>query len=149
MVVVRPVDRGVRPGAGGTLTVSRGPVAVRRFLESTLEGLDVREPSRADRCSVHRDGSVLHLVGDIDIGNWSMLRERVAAEIGAGVRTLDLTAVRYFGAAGVRVVLDARPSGGTPTVRCAPAVYRVMRISDLLDEEGLVVTDAAVERGGE
>jgi anti-anti-sigma factor len=109
----------------------------------------VREPFRADsptRCSVRRDGSVLHLLGDIDVGNWATVRERVAAEVGSGVRTLDLTAVRYFGAAGVRAVLDARPSGAVLTVRCAPAVYRVMRISDLLDAEGLVVTEAATER---
>lgn len=109
----------------------------------------MREPSRADRatrCSVHRAGPVLHLVGDIDVGNWASVHEQVVAEVGDGVRTLDLTAVRYFGAAGVRAVLDARPSGAVLTVRCAPAVYRVMRISDLLDAEGLVVTEAGAER---
>ena len=106
------------------------------------------EPSRADRvtrCSVHRDGATILLVGDIDLGN----RAEITARMGLGIRALDLTGVRYFGAAGVRLVLDAfagRPFAGTLHVRCAPSVFRVMRISGLLDVEGLVVTEAAMER---
>ncbi len=107
----------------------------------------VTEPFRADRitrCSLYREGATVRLVGDVDLGNW--------AEIGgqlAGLRTLDLTGVRYFGAAGVRVLLDAlaaRSLGETLHVTCSPSVYRVLRISDLLDTEGLVVTEAAMER---
>jgi anti-anti-sigma factor len=104
----------------------------------------VTESSRITRCALYRDGAVLRLVGDIDIGNWVGVGSQVAAEVGAGVVTLDLTEVHYFGAAGVRVVLTghaARPSGATLEVRCAPAVFRVMRISGLVGADGLVVTE--------
>lgn len=110
------------------------------------------EPFRADRvtrCSIHRDGATVRLAGDIDVGNWVDIGGRVAAEVGTGCRYLDLTAMRYFGAAGVRVVLKAhgaRPAGVTLQVVCAPSVFRVMRISGLLVTEGLVVTEAAMER---
>jgi anti-anti-sigma factor len=106
----------------------------------------VTKPYRATRCAIYRDGAVLRLVGDIDVGNSAGVGRRVAAEVGAGVATLDLTEVHYFGSAGVRVVLTgfgARSSGGTLEVRCAPAVFRVMRISGLVGTDGLVVT-----RGG-
>jgi anti-anti-sigma factor len=105
----------------------------------------VTEPSRTTRCALYRDGAVLRLVGDIDLANWTRVGSRVAAEVGAGVVTLDLTEVHYFGAAGVRVVLTgfgARSSGAVLEVRCAPAVFRVMRISGLLGTDGLDVTEA-------
>ena len=117
------------------------------------EGPDVTEPSRAERatrCSLYRDGAVLRLVGDIDLGNWAGVGRRVAAEVGAGVVTLDLTEVHYFGAAGIRVVLhahEARSSGATLEVRCAPAVFRVMRISGLVGADGLRVTEYGRQGG--
>jgi anti-anti-sigma factor len=91
----------------------------------------------------------MRLTGDIDLGNWADIRGRMAVEMAAGIRRVDLTGVRYFGAAGVRVVLDAfeaRPSGATVHVTCAPSVFRVMRISGLLDTDGLVITEAAMQR---
>lgn len=110
------------------------------------------EPFRTTRCSLYRDGAVLRLVGDIDLANWVGVSGRVAAEVGAGVVTLDLTEVHYFGAAGVRVVLTglgARSSGGPLEVRCAPAVFRVMRISGLVGTDGLQVTEySQQERAG-
>jgi anti-anti-sigma factor len=112
----------------------------------------VKEPSRATRCSLYRDGAVLRLVGDIDLGNWFGVGNRVAAAVGAGVRTLDLTEVHYFGAAGVRVVLHghgARSEGATLEVRCAPAVFRVMRISGLVGADGLAVTEYDRQFGGQ
>ena len=105
------------------------------------------EPSRAyraPRCALYRDGAVLRLIGDIDLANRAQVGDRVAAEVGAGVVTLDLTDVHYFGAAGIQVVLhgyEARPPGATLDVRCAPAVFRVMRISGLVDAPELVVTE--------
>lgn len=114
------------------------------------EGLLVTEPSRADRasrCSLYRDGTVLRLVGDIDLGNWAGIGRQVAADVRSGVVALDLTEVHYFGAAGVRVVLhgyEARPSGATLEVWCAPAVHRVLRISGVADADGLVLK----EQGG-
>jgi anti-anti-sigma factor len=114
--------------------------------DGTLCG--VGEPSRADRatrCSIHRDGVTLRLVGDIDLGNWAQVGDEVTAGVGSGVVGLDLTGVRYFGAAGVRVVLrgyDARPSGVTRRVTCAPLVLRVLRLSGLTGTDGLLVTEA-------
>lgn len=111
----------------------------------------VTEPLPADRvsrCSIRREGVTLRVVGDIDLGNWAEVGEKVAAGVGSGAVTLDLTEVRYFGAAGVRVILcgyDARPSGVTLRVRCAPLVFRVMRISGLTGTDGLIVTEAAME----
>lgn len=107
------------------------------------------EPPRTTRCSLYRDGAVLRLVGDIDLGNWVGVSSRVAAEVGAGVVTLDLTEVHYFGSAGVRVVLTgygARSTGGILAVRCAPAVFRVLRVSGLVGTDGLVVTQGGAER---
>ena len=111
------------------------------------EGPEVTEPPRADRtarCALYRDGAVLRLAGDIDLANGMAVGDRVAAAVGAGVVTLDLTDVHHFGAAGVRVVLHghrARSAGATLTVRCAPAVLRVMRLSGLVGADGLEVTD--------
>ena len=107
------------------------------------------KPYRATRCAIYRDGAVLRLVGDIDVGNSAGVGRRVAAEVGAGVVTLDLTEVHYFGSAGVRVVLTghrARSAGATLEVRCAPGVYRVMRISGLLGTSGLVVSQGGTGR---
>jgi hypothetical protein len=45
----------------------------------------VTEPSRANsttRCFIHRDGAVVRLTGDIDLGNWAEIGTRVAAEDG-------------------------------------------------------------------
>ena len=96
----------------------------------------------AGLCTIRRDGPVLRLVGDIEQGNWREVADRIAAEIRAGASRLDLTQVRFFGAAGVRALMkgcEARPGGVTLHLSCAPVVFRALQICGLLTMGGLVV----------
>ena len=96
----------------------------------------------AGLCSIRRDGPVLRVVGDIEQANWHDVADRIAAEIRAGAACLDLTQVRFFGAAGVRALMkgcEARPGGVTLHLSCAPVVFRALQVCGLLTMGGLVV----------
>jgi anti-anti-sigma factor len=103
---------------------------------------------RAERCSVRRDGAVLHLAGEIDADNWLEVGERIAAAVRIGIVRLDLSRMTFFGAAGVRAVLHGRealPAGRTLHLTCAPMVFRVLEICEVGEADGLIVTRAARE----
>lgn len=96
----------------------------------------------AGLCTIRQDGPVLRLIGDIEQANWREVADRIAAEVRAGATRLDLTQVRFFGAAGVRALMkgcEARPSGVTLHLSCAPVVFRALQICGLLTMGGLVV----------
>lgn len=100
----------------------------------------------ATGCSVRRDGTILHVAGDIDASNWSAVAERITAAVSGGVVEVDLTRLAYCGADGVRALLrgfQARRPAGTVRLICAPKVYRVLRICDLVNMDGLVVSVSA------
>jgi anti-anti-sigma factor len=103
---------------------------------------------RAELCSVRRDGGVLRLIGDIDDGNSRQIADRIVAEVQAGVVRLDLTRVDFYGAAGVRAVLqgrDALSPGASLHVVCSPLVFRVLHICGLVEADRLIVTPASGE----
>jgi anti-anti-sigma factor len=105
----------------------------------------VAEPFHAQHdslCTIRRDGPVLRLIGDIEQANWQDVADRIAAEIRAGAVRLDLTQVRFFGAAGVRALMkgcEARPGDVILQLSCAPVVFRALQICGLLNISGLVV----------
>jgi anti-anti-sigma factor len=95
-----------------------------------------------------REGSVLHVTGDIDQANWLEVADRVAAELRAGAVELDLTGVSFFGAAGVRALLHARNGSrlaGPLRVTCSRMVFRVLTICGLENLDGIVVTQDAAD----
>jgi anti-anti-sigma factor len=112
----------------------------------------VAEPFHAQHaglCTIRRDGSVLRLIGDIEQANWRNIADRIAAEIHSGATRLDLTQVRFFGAAGVRALMkgcEARPGGVALQLSCAPVVFRALQICGLLTMSGLVFETQANEQ---
>jgi anti-anti-sigma factor len=90
-------------------------------------------------CLVWRDGDRLCLDGDIDQTNADVLRPDLIEDIRAGVVDFDLTSVRFFGAAGVRLLLglraEASDRGTVLRVACAPMVRRVLDICGVSDHE--------------
>jgi anti-anti-sigma factor len=94
--------------------------------------------------SAHREGRVLRLGGEIDVANAAVVRDRVVAEVCAGVDHLDLSGVGFFGAAGIEALLDAhalvRSQGKTLRLTCLPMVVRILRVCRFTELEGLTVT---------
>ena len=71
-------------------------------------------------CEVQRIGDELWFFGEIDASNADELAARAVAELQAGAVGLDLSRVRFFAVAGLRIVLAAQASarsldGGLPT----------------------------------
>jgi anti-anti-sigma factor len=105
---------------------------------------------RAELCSVQRDGAAVRLTGEIDEANWVMIAERIALEVGAGAVHLDLTQLRYCGAAGVRALLQGRqalPPGSALHLSCSPPVFRVLDICGLVGADALIVTRVDADGG--
>jgi anti-anti-sigma factor len=112
-------------------------------------GVAVSMPSgwrRSDRCVLRRDGDSLRLRGDIDPDSAAMVTERIVAAVRSGVWQLDLSAVRFCSADGVRALLAgrdaARAAGRDLYLACSPQVLRVLRICGLSEHHGLVVRAA-------
>lgn len=101
-------------------------------------------PPLVELWSARRDGSILRIAGEIDMANAAAVRDRVIAEIRAGVVHLDLSAVRFFGVAGMDTLLDGHAvlhsQGKTLRLTCPPVVVRMMHICGLTELEGLTVT---------
>ncbi|BCJ39961.1 hypothetical protein GCM10010168_28200 [Actinoplanes ianthinogenes] len=111
-------------------------------------------PPRAELCSVQRDGDVLRLSGEIDQLNVSTVGGRIVAEIEAGVTHLDLSAVSYCGAVGIRALLTGRDvcreRGGILRLTCSPEVLRVLHLCGLDgDDTLLMITAAGAEADGD
>jgi anti-anti-sigma factor len=105
---------------------------------------------RAELCSVRRDGAAVRLTGEIDEANWAMIAKRIALEVGAGAVHLDLTQLRYCGAAGVRALLQGRqalPPGSALHLSCSPPVFRVLEICGLVGADALIVTRVDADGG--
>src|SRR5690349_20826344 len=70
---------------------------------------DSAEPAaRSLRCDVRRIGDELWFFGEVDETNADDLTARAVAEIRDGTVCLDLSQVRFFGAAGTRMMFAAR-----------------------------------------
>lgn len=103
-------------------------------------------------CLVERVGDELWLSGEIDISNAEDLSLLIAEEARAGVRRLNLTRVRFFSAAGIRMMIavgtaTALPDGGIPVV-CSAAVTRALRLCRLTHVDGLRLITAPESRDG-
>jgi anti-anti-sigma factor len=96
-------------------------------------------------CAVHRVGDRLWFFGEIDESNADELAARTLVEIRAGAVGLDLSQVRFFAVAGIRI-LDAVqsaatfPNGGLLVV-CSPEAMRTLRVCGLTGTNGLRFTE--------
>jgi anti-anti-sigma factor len=103
-------------------------------------------------CEVQRIGDELWFFGEIDASNAGELAARAVAELQAGAVGLDLSRVRFFAVAGLRIVLAAQASarsldGGLPVV-CSPEMMRTLQVCRLTDIDGLRLTAANEAREG-
>jgi anti-anti-sigma factor len=107
-------------------------------------------PSRSEMCSFRRIGPVLYLSGEIDLANAADIAREVVAAVEDGVHCLDLSAVAFCDAAGLRVLLAGRDRlverGRALRLVCSPIVLRLLEICDLTDVDGLIVTAASGPR---
>jgi len=97
-------------------------------------------------CAVHRVGDRLWFSGEIDESNADELAARTLAEIRAGALGLDLSQVRFFAVAGVRILIAVQsaatfPDGGLPVV-CSPETMRTLWVCGLTGTDGLRFTEA-------
>lgn len=95
-------------------------------------------------CTFQRIGDELRFVGAIDASNAEDLAARATAEVKTGVACLDLSQVRFFGAAGVRMLfaVHAAALDGGMRVVCSPEVMRTLRVCRVTRVDGLPVTAA-------
>jgi anti-anti-sigma factor len=111
-------------------------------------GAGVRRPL----CGVQRIGDELLFFGEIDESNADDLAAQSVAEIKAGVVTLDLSHVRFFGAAGVRLIFAARTVASADGVRmgvvCSPEVMRTLEVCRLDGLDGVRLTAPSEYRNG-
>ena len=103
-------------------------------------------------CEAQRIGDELWFFGEIDASNAGELAARAVAELQAGAIRLDLSRVRFFAVAGLRIVLAAQASarsldGGLPVV-CSREVMRTLQVCRLTDVDGLRLTAANEAREG-
>ncbi len=80
--------------------------------------------------------------GEIDQSNADELAARAVAEVRAGTACPDLSQVRFFGAAGLRVMFAAQAvatslDGGIRVV-CSPEVMRTLQICRFTVDHGLL-----------
>jgi anti-anti-sigma factor len=105
--------------------------------------------------SAHRQGCVLRLGGEIDMANAVVVRDRVVAEVCAGVDHLDLSGVDFFGVAGIEALIDAHlllsSQGKGLCVTCSPMVVRMLQVCKITTLEGVTVMTVEEPRlgGGE
>jgi anti-anti-sigma factor len=114
---------------------------------------DIWEPAvRRPLCDVQRVRDELWFCGEIDESNADGLAERAVAEIRAGVACLDLSQVRFFGAAGVRMMFALRAAAasldGGVRVVCSPEVMRTLQVCRLTAVDGLWMMAAPEVRDG-
>jgi anti-anti-sigma regulatory factor len=110
------------------------------------------EPApRRPLCGVQRIGDRLLFFGEIDESNADDLATRALSEIRAGVVALDLSRVRFFAAAGVRMISAARTEttldGGVRVV-CSPEVMRTLQLCRYTGVDGLRLTASHEVRDG-
>ena len=98
---------------------------------------------------VRRDGEVLRISGEIDIGTAGALTREILAAVESGVSGLDMSEVPFFGAAGVDALLSgraaARRRGRRLRVTCSRQVLRSLRLCGFLDLGDVAVTAARTE----
>jgi anti-anti-sigma factor len=89
--------------------------------------------------SARRDGSVLRIVGDLDVFTADDVEERLVVEVLDGIDEVDLSKVGFFGLAGVRVLRNgaeaARAQGTVLHVVCPAAVLRLLEDCGVAEEE--------------
>jgi anti-anti-sigma factor len=102
-------------------------------------------------CWAERDGEVLRLGGEIDICNAPEVTDWIVTAVRDGASHLDLSAVRFCGAAGVRALLTGRDAvcadDGRLHVICSPQVLRALWVCGLTDGPRLVAHTAAPTTG--
>jgi anti-anti-sigma factor len=103
---------------------------------------DSAEPAaRSLRCDVRRIGDELWFFGEVDETNADDLTARAVAEIRDGTVCLDLSQVRFFGAAGTRMMFAARAAAaavdGQVRVVCSREVMRTLELCRLTAVDGL------------
>jgi anti-anti-sigma factor len=105
---------------------------------------DSSEPAaRRLHCDVQRIGDELWFSGEVDESNADELTARAVAEIRAGTVCLDLSQVRFFGAAGTRMMFAARAAAaaldGQVRVVCSREVMRTLELCRLTAVDGLLL----------
>lgn len=115
---------------------------------------DYWEPAvRRPLCGVQRIGDELWFFGEIDESNTEDVTTRAVAEVGEGIVGLDLSQVRFFGAAGIRILsaigsAATSPDGGMRVV-CSPEVMRTLRVCRVTGIDGLLLAVAPEVRNGQ
>jgi anti-anti-sigma factor len=94
-------------------------------------------------CMVTWSDAQVALSGEIDELNADTVADRLCAGLAGPVMVVDLTAVRFFSAAGVRMLakLGVAASGvdAIAHVTCSSAVWRIMDVCGGTDLPGLVL----------
>jgi anti-anti-sigma factor len=89
---------------------------------------------------VWRDGDTLRMDGDIDQTNADRLTPTMIADLRDGVTEIDMTGIRFFGAAGVRLLLQLRGEaygrGSVLRIACSPTVRRVLEVCGAVEHPG-------------
>jgi anti-anti-sigma factor len=114
---------------------------------------DASEPAaRRLRCDVQRIGDELWFSGAVDESNADDLTALAVAEIRAGIVCLDLSQVRFFAAAGIRLLFATRSAAaaldGRVRVVCSREVMRTLELCRLTAIDGLRMSPAPPSRDG-
>lgn len=109
--------------------------------------VSVARSERLAGCGLTWLGDGVLVAGEIDHGNADILADRLCVAIADTVRLVDLTAVTFFGAAGIRLLVSiaaaARNAGVTVRVNCSPVVRRVIGLCGVIEIAGLALLDGA------
>lgn len=99
--------------------------------------------SGSTRCGLTRSGHCLEVSGEIDESNADDLGSDLETGLTEGVTLVDLTAVTFFGAAGIRTLLRLGPVatrlGLVVRVRCSAQVRQVLDVCAITTVAGLVL----------
>lgn len=114
---------------------------------------DSRQPAvRPPLCGVRRVGDNLLFFGEIDQSNADDLAARAVAGIQTGIVCLNLSQVRFFSAAGIRMMVAAHTAATSVTgglrVVCSAEVMRILQLCRLTGVDGLRLTPAPEARNG-
>lgn len=106
-----------------------------------------RSEALAD-CTLTWAGHRLVVAGDIDEANADALTDRITAAVDDATGVIDLCGVRFFGAAGIRMLIrvgaHARHTGRSVQVTCSPVVLRTLGYCGLTGIDGLDLAAAPV-----
>ncbi|MFG1922305.1 STAS domain-containing protein [Cryptosporangium sp. NPDC048952] len=92
------------------------------------------------RCGLTRSGHRLEVSGEIDEANANALGTHLGEALDDGVTVVDLTAVTFFSAAGVRMLLEVgRGAAVAVRVCCSPQVWRILDVCGVPAVDGLVL----------